>query len=166
MRRKDIIPEPSQHLVRMCVRALLWAHVNLKMRMGNMDEVLEFLKSVSTYYLATVEDDQPRVRAFGTIHKFEDRLYIQTGRVKDVYKQLKANPKAEICAFDGKRWLRVAATFVEDERIEAEQSMLEAYPSLAGRYQPGDGNNTVFYMKDVTATFDDFSPELKTVITF
>lgn len=64
-----------------------------------MERVEKFLKEAETYYLATVEGDQPRVRPFGTAHIFEGRLYIQTGKVKDVSKQIYANPKVEICAF-------------------------------------------------------------------
>jgi uncharacterized pyridoxamine 5'-phosphate oxidase family protein len=128
-----------------------------------MNEVYEFLKKVGTYYLATVDGDQPRVRAFGTIHLFEDRLYIQTGRGKDVSKQIAANPKVEICAFDGGQWLRLAATLVDDPRIEAEQHLLDAYPELAGMYKAGDGNNQVLYLTDATATFTTFGDEPKTV---
>ena len=122
-----------------------------------MERVEKFLKEAQTYYLATVEGDQPRVRPFGTINNFEGRLYIQTGKVKDVSKQIHANPKAEICAFKDGEWLRVACTLVEDDRIEARQSMLDAYPSLQGMYKADDGNTEVFYMKDATATFSAFT---------
>ncbi|MDR1082546.1 MAG: pyridoxamine 5'-phosphate oxidase family protein [Coriobacteriales bacterium] len=128
-----------------------------------MDEVYEFLKKVKTYYIATIDGDQPRVRAFGTIDLFEGKLYIQTGRVKDVSKQIAANPKVEICAFDGKQWLRVAATLVDDPRIEAEQHMLDDYPELSNLYKAGDGNNQVLYLKDATATFTAFGGEPRTV---
>ena len=122
-----------------------------------MERVEKFLKEAQTYYLATVEGDQPRVRPFGTIHNFEGKLYIQTGKVKDVSKQIHANPKAEICAFKDGEWLRVACTLVEDDRNEARQSMLDAYPSLQGMYKADDGNTEVFYMKDATATFSAFT---------
>ena len=128
-----------------------------------MQEVYEFLKKCGTYYLATVEGDQPRVRPFGTVDLFEDKLYIQTGKVKDVSKQMMANPKIEICAFDGSTWIRIAATAVEDDRIEAQEHMLEGYPSLKANYQPGDGNTQVFYLKDATAVFSSFTAEPKTV---
>ena len=122
-----------------------------------MKEVYEFLKQAGTYYLATVEDNQPRVRPFGTVDIFENKLYIQTGKKKDVAKQLKANPKAEICAFKDGEWVRVAAELVEDDRREARQSMLDAYPSLQGMYSADDGNTEVFYFKDATATFSSFT---------
>ena len=122
-----------------------------------MQKVLDFLKSAETYYLATVDGDQPRVRPFGTIHEFEGKLYIQTGKVKDVSKQIHANPKVEICAFKDGQWLRVAAQLVEDDRREARQSMLDAYPSLQGMYSADDGNTEVFYLKDATATFSSFT---------
>ncbi len=124
-----------------------------------MERVVKFLKDAKVYYLATVEGDQPRVRPFGTAHVFEGKLYIQTGKVKDVSKQLHANPKAEICAFMDGKWLRVAGELIEDERIEAKKSMLDAYPSLRGRYSEDDGNTEVFYFKDATATFSSFSSE-------
>lgn len=122
-----------------------------------MKKVYEFLKSAGTYYLATVEGDQPRVRPFGTIHIFEDRLYIQTGKVKPVSKQLAANPKCEICAFQDGIWLRIAAELVEDDRVEARKSMLDAYPNLRAMYDENDGNTQVLYLKNATATFSSFT---------
>ena len=89
-----------------------------------MERVVNFLKEAETYYLATVEGDQPRVRPFGTAHVFEGKLYIQTGKVKDVSKQIHANPKVEICAFKNGEWLRVAGELVEDDRREARQSLM------------------------------------------
>ena len=94
-----------------------------------MQEVYEFLKACGTYYLATVEGDQPRVRPFGTIDIFEDKLYIQTGKVKDVSKEMQANPKVEICAFDGQKWIRVAGEVVRDDRVEPKKHMLDSYPT-------------------------------------
>ena len=128
-----------------------------------MQEVYEFLKACKTYYLATVEGDQPRVRPFATVDLFEGKLYIQTGKVKDVSKQLAANPKMEICAFDGSRWLRVAATAVEDDGYEAKKHMLDNYPSLQKNYQPDDGNTQVFYLKDAVATFSSFTEEPRVI---
>lgn len=122
-----------------------------------------FLKEAETYYLATVEGDQPRVRPFGTAHIFEGKLYIQTGKVKEVSKQLHANPKAEICAFKNGEWLRVAGELVEDDRVEARQSMLDAYPSLQKMYSADDGNTEVFYFKNATATFSSFTHEPEVV---
>lgn len=129
-----------------------------------VDEVCAYLKEVGTYYLCTEDGDQPRVRPFGTAHVFEGRLYIQTGRKKDVYRQLKENPKLEICACrSDSDWLRVSGSAVEDPRVEAEKSLLDEYPGLQGMYQPGDGNNCVFYLQDATATFSSFGPAPRTV---
>ena len=122
-----------------------------------MEKVCQFLKDAGTYYLATVEGDQPRVRPFGTAHIFEGKLYIQTGKSKPVSKQLSENPKAEICAFKDGAWVRVACELVEDDRIEAKKSMLDAYPMLRGMYDENDGNTQVLYMKNATATFSSFS---------
>ena len=128
-----------------------------------MQEVYEFLKKCGTYYLATVEGDQPRVRPFGTVDIFEGRLYIQTGKVKDVSKQLQANPKAEICAFADGRWLRVAGRLVRDDRVEAKRHMLESYPSLKAMYSAEDDNTEVLYFTDATATFSSFTEAPRTI---
>ena len=128
-----------------------------------MQEVYEFLKKCSAYFIATVEGDQPRVRPFGTVNIFDDKLYIQTGKVKNVAKQIALNPKVELCAFNGTEWIRVAATLVEDKRFEAQQSMLDAYPDLQGRYAVGDGNTQVYYLKDAEAVFSSFTDAPRTV---
>jgi len=128
-----------------------------------MKTVLEFLKKAGTYYLATVDGDQPRVRPFGTINLFDGKLYIQSGRKKEVAKQIKANPKVELSAFDGETWIRVAAKLVEDDRAEAQESLLQAYPQLRNRYAVNDGNNIVYYLKDAVATFYTFKGEPKEV---
>ena len=127
--------------------------------MEGIEKVTRFLKDAGTYYLATVEGDQPRVRPFGTAHIFEGKLYIQTGKKKEVSKQLKANPKAEICAFKGGKWIRVAGELIEDDRIEARISMLDAYPSLKKMYAADDGNTTVFYFQNAEAVITSFSQE-------
>ena len=121
-----------------------------------MQRVYEFLKNAEVYYLATVEGDQPRVRPFGTVNKFEGKLYIQTGKVKPTSRQLAANPKAELCAFKDGAWIRIACELVEDDRFEARKSMLDAYPNLRCMYDENDGNTQVFYMKNVTATISSF----------
>lgn len=128
-----------------------------------MQEIHDFLKKCGTYYLATTEDGQPHVRPFGTIHLFDGKLYIQTGKVKEVSKQILANPKVELCGMHGGKWIRVQATAVEDDRLEARQSMLDAYPSLQKLYQADDGNTQVFYLKDGVATISSFTEEPKII---
>lgn len=128
-----------------------------------MERVCQFLKKAGTYYLATMEADQPRVRPFGTAHIFEGKLYIQTGKVKPVSKQLMANPKAEICAFHAGAWVRISGELVEDDRVEARKSMLDAYPSLRKMYDENDGNTQVFYFKNATATFSSFTAAPETI---
>lgn len=128
-----------------------------------MEQVYAFLKKAETYYLATVEGNQPRVRPFGTVHLFEGKLYIQTGKKKDVSKQIAANPKVELCAFLDGTWLRVAGELVEDDRVEAKKSMLDAYPNLRAMYDENDGNTQVLYFKNATATFSSFTASPKTI---
>ena len=128
-----------------------------------MKRVLDFLKTAEVYYLATVEGDQPRVRPFGTVHEFEGKLYIQTGKVKPTSHQIAQNNEVEICAFAGGAWVRVACELVEDDRVEAKKSMLDAYPSLRSMYDENDGNTQVFYMKNAKATFCAFGKAPKTL---
>ena len=129
-----------------------------------MNEVYEFLKKCGVYYLATVEGDQPRVRPCGTYDLFENKFYIQTGKVKPVAQQMKANPKVEISAMtpDGK-WIRIAAEAVLDDNIAAQKHMLAAYPSLQAQYKPGDGNTEVYYLKDATAVICSFTEAPRTI---
>ncbi len=116
-----------------------------------MQSVCDFIKNCGTYYLATVEDGQPRVRPFGTINIFEDKLYIQTGKSKDVSKQIQKNPKVELCCFNGQKWLRLEGELVRDDRIEAKADMLNNYPDLKRMYSA-----EVRYCKNATATFSSF----------
>lgn len=128
-----------------------------------MQEVYEFLKKCGAYFLATIDGDQPRVRPFGTVHIYENRLYIQTGKKKSVSQQMKKNPKIEICGMDGGQWIRVQAVAVEDDRVEAKQSMLDAYPNLKNMYSATDDNTQVLYLKDATATISSFTSPPKTI---
>ena len=122
-----------------------------------MKKVNDFLKDAGVYYLATVDGDKPRVRPFGTVNIFENRLYIQTGKVKPVSKQIAANPNVEICAFKDGSWLRVSGELVLDDRFEAKKSMLDAYPDLRRMYDENDGNTAVYYIKNAKATFSSFT---------
>ena len=128
-----------------------------------MKEVYDFLKKCGTYYLATVEGDQPRVRPFGTVDLFEGKLYIQTGKKKKVSRQLQANPKAEITAFADGKWIRVAGKLIRDDRVEAKKHMLDQYPSLQKMYSAEDDNTEVLYFEDATATFSSFTEEPKVI---
>lgn len=130
-----------------------------------MKTAYDFLKKAEVYYLATVEGDQPRVRPFGTIDIFEEKLYIQTGKIKPVANQIKANPKVEISAMAEGKWIRIAAEAVLDDNIAAQEHMLEAYPNLKHMYQPGDGNTEVYYLKNVKAQICSFT-EAPVIIEF
>ena len=129
----------------------------------SLERVCIFLKDAGTYYLATDDGGQPRVRPFGTAHIYDGRLYIQTGRKKDVSKQIAANPNVEICAFKNGEWLRLSGELIEDDRREARVSMLDAYPELKTLYDPDDGNTQVFYFKKAVAVFSSFGNPPETV---
>ena len=130
-----------------------------------IDRVYYFLNDAVTYYLATVDGTKPRVRPFGTILLFDGKLYIQTGKSKEVSRQIEANPFVEICTFLNGAWLRIAAELVEDDNHDAKVAMLEKLPSLKEMYSADDDNMQMFYLKDATATFSSFVTEPE-VITF
>jgi uncharacterized pyridoxamine 5'-phosphate oxidase family protein len=128
-----------------------------------VQEVCDFLKKCGTYYLATIDGDQPRVRPFGTANIFEGKLYIQTGKSKNVSKQMKKNPRIEICGMAAGEWIRIQAVAVEDDRVAAKQNMLDNYPSLQKMYSATDNNNQVLYLKDAVATIASFTHPPKVI---
>ena len=127
-----------------------------------LEEVLNFLDEAKTYYLATVDGDQPRVRPFGTALVYEDRLYIQTGKVKNVSKQIAKNPKVELCAFLNGKWLRLSGKLVNDDRREVKKAMLDKMPVLRGMYSEDDDNTQVLYFEGAEAVFTSFGEAPKT----
>ena len=124
-----------------------------------MKEVRDYLKESGMFFIATIDGDKPRVRPFGTAEEFEGKLYIQTGKSKNVSKQIQKNPKVELCCFDGStgRWLRLAGELIRDDRREAKADMLEHYPELKNMYSADDDNTEVLYFKNATATIASFS---------
>ena len=126
-----------------------------------LEKVLKFLDEAETYYLATVEGDQPRVRPFGTALMYKNKLYIQTGKIKPVSKQLKVNPKAEICAFKDGKWVRIAGELIEDETREVKTLMLEKMPMLRHMYNEDDGNMQMLYFAHAHVTFSSFTEALE-----
>ena len=135
------------------------------LQMAGIEKVYQFLDEARTYYLATVEGDQPRCRPFGTALLYDGKLYIQTGKVKAVSKQIAANPKVEICAFNNGKWIRVAGELVNDDSRDVKVAMLEKMPMLKKMYSADDDNTQVLYFKNATATFYSFT-EKPEVITF
>ena len=131
--------------------------------MSEPEKVCRFLEESGTYYLATVDGDQPRVRPFGTAMVYEGKLYIQTGKVKNVSRQLAANPKVEICAFKDGKWIRITGELAEDDRVEAKAAMLDKYPALKGMYSAEDDNTQVLYFRSGEAVFFSFGGAPETV---
>ena len=128
-----------------------------------MKEVYDFLKECGVYYLATMDGDFPRVRPFGTAMIFENHLYIQTGKKKDVFMQIEKNPKVEICAFKDGKWLRISGELVVDDRVEAKKEMLDNYTELRGMYNENDDNTKVLYFKNAKAIFSSFTEAPKVI---
>ena len=124
-----------------------------------MQEVYRYLSQAGVFYLATVEGDQPRVRPFGAINVYEGKLYIQTGKVKEVSKQMQINPKVEICAMSEGKWLRLTGIVVRDDRYTAKESMLEANPELRKSYSADDDNTEVLYFQSAKAIFYSFGKD-------
>ena len=128
-----------------------------------MEEVFELLKKIGTYYLATVDGDKPRVRPFGTVDLYNGKLYIQTGKKKDVSKQIEKNPNVELWAFQDGVWVRVSGKLVNDDSREAKKHMLDNYPNLRGMYNEDDDNTQVLYFEDGVATIYSFTSQPKVI---
>lgn len=128
-----------------------------------MKEVQEFLKECGVYYLATVDGNKPKVRPFGTAEIFEDHLYIQTGKNKNVFKQIEKNPNVELCAFKDGRWMRVSGELIADDRVEAKKDMLDKNPNLRGMYDENDDNTIVLYFKSGKAVISSFTEAPKEI---
>ena len=128
-----------------------------------MEEVRNFLKECGVYYLATIENDKPRVRPFGTCEIFEGHLYIETGKKKDVFKQIEKNNNVELCAFKDGKWIRVSGKLVLDDRIEAKKDMLDKNPELRNMYDENDDNTAVLYFENGKAVISSFTEENKTI---
>lgn len=127
-----------------------------------MEEVQKFLKECGVYYLATVDGNEPKVRPFGTAEIFEGHLYVQTGKSKDVYKQIEVNNNVELCAFKDGKWIRVSGKLIADDRVEAKKDMLDKNPMLRGMY---DDNTIVLYFEHAKAVIASFT-EAPRVIEF
>ncbi len=125
--------------------------------MSAAEEVAQFMSECGFYFLATCEGDQPRVRPFGAHVVYQGKLYLQSGKSKDVARQIAANPKVELCASKPDAWLRITGKLVEDPRIEAQEAVLDANPALKAMYAAGDGNTVVYAFEDATATFASFT---------
>ena len=128
-----------------------------------MEEVLKFLKECGYYFIATIDGDKPRVRPFGTAEIYEGKLYIQTGKMKNVSKQIEANPKVEICAFKDGKWIRISGNLIRDDRVEAKKYMLDMNPDLRSMYNENDDNTEVLYFEKGIATISSFTEEPKTI---
>lgn len=129
-----------------------------------MEKIYDYLRKVKVFYLASLDGDQARVRPFGALAKFEDKIYIVTSKEKEVYKQIKKNPKVEISAFDGKTWIRLSAVLEEDDRKEAREEMInQNKKALENMYYADDGKMTVLYLKEGKAVFSTFAGDREVV---
>ena len=138
-------------------RDIMYLNKEMKNMNNNLEKVIKFLDEAEIYYLATIEGDQPRVRPFGTALIYEDKLYIQTGKIKPVSHQLHNNPKAEICAYKDGRWIRISGELIEDDRREIKTLMLEKMPSLRYMYNEDDGNMEMLHFRHAHVTISSFT---------
>ena len=128
-----------------------------------MNKIVEELKKTGTFFVATADGDQPRVRPFSSTTEFEGSLYICTNNTKDCYKQMLANSKVEICGMekDGS-WIRISGKAVRDDRDEARKAMLEDPTGPSNLYTLGDGIFEVLKIEDAVCTKYTFTsaPEI------
>ena len=132
--------------------------------MEEIRKVYDFLEKAGTFYLATAEGDQPRVRPYGAMLFFEGKIYIMAFGKTNATRQIAANPKAEICAFKGQT-LRIECTLVEDNRQEVGRALVEKMPVLKKALGENGENGVMYYLKDAKADFFKMT-ELVDTITF
>ena len=128
-----------------------------------MKEVYDYLKEAGVFYLATIDNDKPRVRPFGAVNIYNDKLYLITGKSKNVSKQIEKNNNVEISTMKEGTWIRIETKLVRDESIEAKESMLEANPNLRSMYNSSDDNMEVLYLENAKATISSFTNEPKII---
>ena len=124
-----------------------------------MKETYEFLKKCGVFYIATIDGDKPRVRPFGAINIFNDKLYLQTGKIKDVSKQIHLNNNVEVSGFSDGKWIRIEGKLISDDNIDAKVSMLDNNPELKSMYKADDDNTEVLYFTNAKATIYSFTEE-------
>ena len=102
----------------------------------NIQDCIKFTNENPICYLATVEGDQPRVRALGFWFADSTGFYFQTGAIKDFYHQLRNNPKAEVCFYKQEGMigpmLRICGSveFVDDKKLK--EKVINDRPFLKG----------------------------------
>ena len=128
-----------------------------------MNEVKDYLKNSGMFFIATIDGDKPRVRPFGVAEIYEDRLYIQTGKRKDVFKQIEKNNNVEICAFNNGTWIRIEGSLVLDDRVEVKKYLLDQNPELRSMYNENDDNTAALYFENGKATIYSFVSEPRVI---
>ncbi len=126
--------------------------------MNILQEIKDYLAECRVFYLATVDGDQPRVRPFGVSEIYNGRLYLMSGKSKEVFKQLVANPKFELSATkaNGAEWIRVSGRLVNDDDVVMKQYLLDQNPELKQLYK-ADDNMAAMYITDGEARFFSFN---------
>lgn len=124
--------------------------------MKAVKQVYDFMDKAKVYSLATIENEQPRVRIYGTTLLFEDKLYIMAFDHTAAIDQLRANPKAEIAVFKGKQ-LRLTCKLVEDTRQELKDAMAAKMPALKAMAGKNNKNFIMLCVTDATATIADLT---------
>ncbi|MCR5180385.1 MAG: pyridoxamine 5'-phosphate oxidase family protein [Bacteroidaceae bacterium] len=133
--------------------------VNEQLRQATMEEVQAYLKECGAFFIATTDGDQPHVRPFGVSEIMEGNLYLLTGKVKDVYKQMAANGKFEICALkpSNAEWMRITGTLTTIETISLKEEFLNRNEDLKFIYKADDDNIALMQITDATVRFCSFA---------
>ena len=130
--------------------------------MESVNKVFEFLQNAGTFYLATVEGDQPRVRPYGAMMLYEGKIYVMAFGETNATRQIASNPKAEICAFKGQT-LRIQCKLLEDNRPETQKALIEKMPVLKPALGENGEHGVMYYLADATATFFKMMEPVETV---
>ena len=124
--------------------------------MTNVEKVMNYLDNAKIFYVTTVDGDKPKCRPVSFKIAYKNKIYFGEGTFKNVYRQMQENPNVEICASDGKGFLRYygKAVFVDDAVLLEEA--FKTAPYLKNMYNETTGRTLrMFYLADAVAEFRD-----------
>ncbi|MBQ7536063.1 MAG: pyridoxamine 5'-phosphate oxidase family protein [Stomatobaculum sp.] len=120
-----------------------------------MSKINDFLTEAGVFFLATADGDQPKLRPLGAHLEMDGKVIFGVGDFKNVYRQMKANPKVEIaaCKKDG-HWLRYTGKAVFEDDPKYAEAMLDAMPHLRNIYNDQTGNKMMTFHIDAVSAVD------------
>lgn len=122
-------------------------------------EAANILAEAPMCFIATINGNEPKVRAFQYQFEQDGKLWFCTAKSKDVFKQLKANPAVQICAVrQDMTWVRVSGKVALEDNRAVKERILSEQPLIKGIYGTADNPDfTTFCLEHGAYTIAGFS---------